>query len=52
MRSPSSIAAQDFSVLPCFAKDDAVRVKSDAGQRGREEVAAMQAPKNRPMQPR
>ena len=43
---------QDFSVLPGFAEDDAVGMKTDAGERGREEVAAVQAPENGPGQPR
>ena len=43
---------QDFGVFPRFAEDDAVRMKADAGQRGREKIAAMQAPKHRPLQPR
>lgn len=43
---------QDFSVLPGFAEDDAVGMKTDAGERGREQIAAVQAPENWAGQPR
>ena len=38
---------QNFSVLPGFAEDDAVGMKTDAGERGCEQIAAVQAPENR-----
>ena len=43
---------QDFGVLPGFAEDDAVGMKPDARERGREQIAAVQAPENRAGQPR
>ena len=43
---------QDFRVLPRFAEDDAVGMKTDPGKCGREQVAAVQAPENGSGQPR
>lgn len=43
---------QDLRVLPCFAEDDPVWMKPNASERGREKVAAVQAPKHGALQAR
>src|ERR1700710_2566520 len=43
---------QDLSVFPCFAENDAVRVKPDARKRRRKKIAAVQTPQDGSLQPR
>lgn len=43
---------EDFRILPGLAEDHAVRMQTDAREGRSEEIAAMQAPKNRPVETR